>query len=120
VKRTRSSKSSPGQRLEGTRKDYLTEHPTVPPLIVDDLGMLKLAHTTAEDVLELIVRRLRTRLHAPHVESTVDDWGKLLCDTAEVTAPLDRVLHHANVLTCGRWSWRTRVQTGLRADEGTK
>jgi DNA replication protein DnaC len=30
---------------------------TVPLLIIDDLGMRKLAHTAAEDLLELIMRR---------------------------------------------------------------
>jgi DNA replication protein DnaC len=46
--------------------------------------------------------------------------GKLLGDTAAVTALLDRLLHHAHVLKCGPRSWRTRVQTDLRTDEGTK
>ena len=41
----------------------------------------------------------------------VDDWGKLLGDTAAVTAPLDRRLHHAHVLKCGPRSWRTKVHT---------
>jgi DNA replication protein DnaC len=41
----------------------------------------------------------------------VDDWGKLLGDTAAVTALLDRLLHHAHVLTCGPRSWRTKLQT---------
>ena len=31
--------------LAGTRKEYVTELATVPLLIVDDLGMRKLAHT---------------------------------------------------------------------------
>jgi IstB-like ATP binding protein len=30
-----------------------------------------------------------------------NDWGKLLGDTAAVTALLDRLLHHAHVLKCG-------------------
>jgi len=38
-----------------------------------------------------------------------EDWGKLLGDTAAVTALLDRLLHHAHVLTCGPRSWRTRL-----------
>ena len=46
--------------------------------------------------------------------------GKLLGDTAAVTALLDRLLHHAYVLKCGPRSWRTKVQTDLRTDEGTK
>jgi DNA replication protein DnaC len=40
----------------------------------------------------------------------VEDWGKLLGDTAAVAAFLDRLLHHAHVLTCGPRSWRTRLQ----------
>ena len=43
--------------LAGTRKEYVMELATVPLLIIDDLGMRKLAHTAAEDLLELIMRR---------------------------------------------------------------
>ncbi len=43
-----------------------------------------------------------------------------LGDTAAVTALLDRLLHHAHVLKCGPRSWRTKLQTDLRTDEGTK
>ena len=43
--------------LDGTRKAYLAELATVPLLIIDDLGMRKLPHTAAEDLLELIMRR---------------------------------------------------------------
>ena len=50
----------------------------------------------------------------------VDDWGKLLGDTAAVTALLDRLLHHAHVLKCGPRSWRTKVQADSGTDEGTK
>jgi hypothetical protein len=39
--------------LAGTRKNYLAELATVPLLIIDDLGMRKLAHTAAEDLLEM-------------------------------------------------------------------
>lgn len=38
--------------LEGTRKAYLADLTSVPLLIVDDLGMRKLPHTAAEDLLE--------------------------------------------------------------------
>jgi hypothetical protein len=50
----------------------------------------------------------------------VDDWGKLLGDTAAVTALLDRLLHHAHVLKCGPRSWRTKLQTDLHVEEGSK
>jgi DNA replication protein DnaC len=40
----------------------------------------------------------------------IDDWGKLLGDTAAVTAMLDRLLHHGHVLKSGPRSWRTKTQ----------
>jgi DNA replication protein DnaC len=47
----------------------------------------------------------------------VDDWVKLLGDTAAVAALLDWLLHHAHVLECGPRSWQTKVQPDLRTDE---
>jgi len=106
--------------LSGTRKDYLTELASVPLLIIDDLGMRKLPHTAAEDLLELVMRRYERASTLLTSNRPVDDWGKLLGDTAAVTALLDRLLHHAHVLKCGPRSWRTKVQTDLRTDEPTK
>jgi hypothetical protein len=53
-------------------------------------------------------------------ESPGTAWGKLLGDTAAVTALLDRLLHHPHVLKCGPRSWWTKVQTDLRKEEGAK
>jgi hypothetical protein len=39
----------------------------------------------------------------------VEDWGKLLGDSAAVTAMLDRLLHHGHILKCGPRSWRTKM-----------
>jgi DNA replication protein DnaC len=102
--------------IDGTRKDLVAELSTVPFLIVDDLGMRKLPHTAAEDLLELIMRRYERASTMLTSNRPVDDWGKLLGDTAAVTALLDRLLHHAHVLKCGPKSWRTKVQTDLRTE----
>ncbi len=106
--------------LDGTRKDYLADLATVPLLIIDDLGMRKLPHTAAEDLLELIMRRYERASTLLTSNRPVDDWGKLLGDTAAVTALLDRLLHHAHVLKCGPRSWRTKVHTDLRTEDATK
>jgi DNA replication protein DnaC len=106
--------------LAGTRKDYLAELAAVPLLIIDDLGMRKLPHTAAEDLLEVIMRRYERASTLLTSNRPVDDWGKLLGDTAAITALLDRLLHHAHVLKCGPRSWRTKVQTDLRTEEVTK
>ena len=60
-----------------------------------------LAHTAAEDLLELIMRRYERASTLLISNRTVENWGKLLGDTAAVTALLDRLLHHAQVLKCG-------------------
>jgi DNA replication protein DnaC len=102
--------------VEGTRKEYLADLAIVPLLIVDDLGMRKLPHTAAEDLLELIMRRYERASTLLTSNRPVDDWGKLLGDTAAVTALLDRLLHHAHVLKCGPRSWRTKAQSDLRQE----
>lgn len=105
--------------LDGTRKEYLADLASVPLLIIDDLGMRKLPHTAAEDLLELVMRRYERASTLLTSNRPVDDWGKLLGDTAAVTALLDRLLHHAHVLKCGPRSWRTKVQADLRHEETT-
>jgi DNA replication protein DnaC len=102
-------------KLGGTRKDYLRHVTTVPLLVIDDLGMKRLPHTAAEDLLEIVMRRYERASTLITSNRPVEDWGKLLGDTAAVTALLDRLLHHAHVLTCGPRSWRTRLQTDRSA-----
>ena len=106
--------------LDGTRKTYLAEMAAVPLLIVDDLGMRKLPHTAAEDLLELVMRRYERTSTMLTSNRPVDDWGKLLGDTAAVTALLDRLLHHAHVLKCGPKSWRTKTRADLHLEEATR
>jgi DNA replication protein DnaC len=107
-------------QLAGTRKPYLAQVTTVPLLVIDDLGMKRLPATAAEDLLEIVMRRYE-RASTLTSNRPVEDWGKLLGDTAAVTALLDRLLHHAHVhahvLTCGVRSWRTRLH-GERAASG--
>jgi DNA replication protein DnaC len=106
--------------ISGTRKEYLADLASVPLLILDDLGMRKLPHTAAEDLLELVMRRYERASTLLTSNRPVDDWGKLLGDTAAVTALLDRLLHHAHVLKCGPRSWRTKVHTDLHQEEAAR
>ena len=106
--------------LERRRKDVMTELATVPLLIIDDLGMRKLPTTAAEDLLELIMRRYERVSTLITSNRPVDDWGKLLGDTAAVSALLDRLLHHAHVLQCGPRSWRTHHAASLPKDSNSK
>jgi len=106
--------------MEGTRKEKLADLVVVPLLVIDDLGMRKLPATAAEDLLELVMRRYERASTLLTSNRPVDDWGKLLGDTAAVSAMLDRLLHHAHVLKCGPRSWRTKEHTALRTQEASR
>lgn len=100
-------------QLAGERKLYIERVASVPLLIIDDLGMRKLPATAAEDLLEIVMRRYERASTILTSNRPVEDWGKLLGDTAAVAAMLDRLLHHAHLLKCGPRSWRTKLQTDL-------
>lgn len=95
--------------IDGSRKQHMELLATVPLLIIDDLGMRKLPSTAAEDILEIVMRRYERASTLMTSNRPVEDWGKLLGDSAAVTAMLDRLLHHGHVLKCGPRSWRTKM-----------
>jgi DNA replication protein DnaC len=96
--------------MDGTRKELMELLSTIPLLIIDDLGMRKLPSNAAEELLEIVMRRYERTSTLLTSNRPVEDWGKLLGDTAAVTAMLDRLLHHGHVLKCGPRSWRTKAQ----------
>jgi DNA replication protein DnaC len=102
--------------VEGTRKQFMDSLTTVPLLIIDDFGMRKLPLTAAEDLLEIVMRRYERASTLLTSNRPVEDWGKLLGDTAAVTAMLDRILHHGHVLKCGPRSWRTKTAVTAAGD----
>ena len=104
--------------LDGTRKEHMERLSTVPLLIIDDLGMRKLPPTAAEDLLEIVMRRYERASTLLTSNRPIEDWGKLLGDTAAVTAMLDRLLHHGHVVKCGPRSWRTKTQLSSEENSG--
>ncbi|MBA3834171.1 MAG: ATP-binding protein [Chthoniobacterales bacterium] len=95
--------------VEGKRKQFMTNLTLVPLLIIDDFGMRKLPLTAAEDLLEIVMRRYERASTLLTSNRPVEDWGKLLGDTAAMSAMLDRLLHHGYVLKCGPRSWRAKT-----------
>ena len=102
--------------IDGARKEFMETLATLPLLIIDDLGMRKLPPTAAEELLEIVMRRYERTSTILTSNRPVEDWGKLLGDSAAVTAMLDRLLHHGHILKCGPRSWRTK--TGLSDRQG--
>ena len=95
--------------IDGSRQQHMELLATMPLLIIDDLGMRKLPSTAAEDLLEIVMRRYERASTLMTSNRPVEDWGKLLSDSAAVSAMLDRLLHHGHVLKCGPRSWRTKM-----------
>ena len=104
--------------LEGTRKQHMELLVSVPLLIIDDMGMRKLPLTAAEELLEIIMRRYERTSTLLTSNRPVEDWGKLLGDSAAVSAMLDRLLHHGHILKCGPRSWRTKTNLPSQEVEG--
>ena len=68
--------------IDGTRKEHMELLASVPLLIIDDLGMRKLPVTAAEELLEIVMRRYERTSTLLTSNRPVDDWGKLLGDSA--------------------------------------
>jgi DNA replication protein DnaC len=98
---------------DGSRKQFMANLAVVPLLIIDDFGMRKLPLTAAEDLLEIVMRRYERASTLLTSNRPVEDWGKLLGDTAAVSSMLDRLLHHGHVLKCGPKSWRTKSSASV-------
>ena len=104
--------------IDGTRRKHMDTLATVSLLIIDDLGMRKLPPTAAEQLLEIVMRRYERTSTLLTSNRPVEDWGKLLGDSAAVTAMLDRLLHHGHVLKCGPRSWRTKTGCPVPVQRG--
>jgi DNA replication protein DnaC len=74
-----------------------------------DIGTEGTAAYSSGDLLEIIMRRYERLSTLLTSNRPVEDWGKLLGDVAEVSAMLDRLLHHGHVLKCGPRTWRTKA-----------
>ena len=80
-------------------------------LILDDMSMKQLPKRSGEYLFEVIMRRHERRSTMMTSNRPLEDWGKLLGDVPTATAILDRVLHHAEVITITGKSYRLRNKT---------
>lgn len=90
----------------GTRTQLVRDFARVDLLVIEDLGMRQLPRSAAEDLLEVVTRRYERGAIILTSNRPLEDWGKILGDTAAAGAILDRFLHHADVLTLGPKSYR--------------
>lgn len=86
-------------------------------LIIDDMGMKALPKQGAELLLEIIVRRNGLRSTLMTTNRPIEAWGELLGDLPSAGAILDRLLHHAEIITIEGRSHRLaqRAAEGVNA-----
>ena len=68
-------------------------------LIIDELGYLPMPAEAASHLFQVVTRRYE---HGSIILTTnrhIADWGQIFADTTPATAILDRLLHHATVLS---------------------
>jgi DNA replication protein DnaC len=81
-------------------------------LIIDDMGMKELTRQGGEALLEIVMRRHGLRATLLTTNRPLDDWGKLLGDTATAAAILDRLLGSAEIIVIKGRSHRLKQTTG--------
>lgn len=77
-------------------------------LIVDELGYLPMPGEAASHLFQVINRRYENGSIVLTTNRGIADWGEIFEDTTVATAILDRLLHHATVLTIAGDSYRMR------------
>ena len=90
----------------GTRKELVNQLMRTDLLVLEDLGMRHLPPTTAEDLLEVFIRRYEKAAIIVTSNRPLEDWGKVLGDTDAAGAILDRFLHHAEIIKLEGRSYR--------------
>ena len=78
-------------------------------LIVDELGYLPLPAEAASHLFQVVSRRYE---HGSIILTTsrgIASWGEIFDDTTVAAAILDRLLHHATVLSINGDSYRMRA-----------
>jgi DNA replication protein DnaC len=98
----------------GTRRELVNQLMRTDLLVLEDLGMRHLPPTAAEDLLEVFIRRYEKGAIIVTSNRPLEDWGKVLGDTAAAGAILDRFLHHAEIIKLEGRSYRMHDRKELR------
>ena len=77
-------------------------------LIIDEIGYTQLSADHANSLFELVTARYERGSIILTSNLSFNDWGQLLGDDVLASAMLDRLLHHAEVITINGRSYRMR------------
>ena len=89
-------------------------------LIVDELGFVPFDRTGGELLFNLIADRYERRSTVVTTNLAFSEWVQVLCDEKLTTALLDRIGHHAHILTTKGVSYRTQRRAKRGSAEPSK
>ena len=77
-------------------------------LVIDEIGYTNLSALQANHLFDLVRERYEQGSTIITINTSFAQWGKLMNDELLATAMLDRLLHHAEVLTINGKSYRMK------------
>ena len=106
--------------LHGSLKTKLRRYSTPSVLVIDEIGYTKLSAQQANRLFELVRDRYEHGSTILTSNTSFAEWGKLMNDEVLATALLDRLLHHAEVVTINGKSYRMKDRQAGRSEKGGK
>lgn len=98
-------------RLPG-KHDPLRRYAQPKLLVIDEVGYTRLRPEQARMLFDLVAARYERASTVLTSNLSFGEWGALLGDEVLATALLDRLLHHAEVITINGRSYRMRNHAG--------
>lgn len=92
----------------GLVRQRLRRYTTPSVLVIDEVGYTKLSPGQAHHFFELVTARYEHGSILLTSNTGFSEWGSLLGDEILATALLDRLLHHAEVITINGRSYRMK------------
>lgn len=87
-------------------------------LVIDEIGYTHLSSLQATQLFDLVRERYEHRATILTSNTSFAQWGKLMNDEVLATALLDRLLHHAEVLTMNGKSYRMKDRMAAGPTKG--
>jgi DNA replication protein DnaC len=101
-----------------TLKSRLRRYITPQLLIIDEIGYTQLSSSQANQLFDLVRERYERGSTILTSNTSFAQWGKLMNDEVLATALLDRLLHHAEVLTINGKSYRMKDRLSAVSTKG--
>jgi DNA replication protein DnaC len=99
-------------------KSRLRRYITPQLLVIDEIGYTHLSSSQANQLFDLVRERYERGSTILTSNTSFAQWGKLMNDEVLATALLDRLLHHAEVLTINGKSYRMKDRLSAVSTKG--